>query len=47
MVNPAKSVGVRVGDVLAGKHRVDRIIGAGGMGIVVAAHNLEPDERVA
>ena len=39
--------GVRVGDVLAGKYRVERILGVGGMGVVVAAHHLQLDERVA
>jgi serine/threonine protein kinase len=47
MENPTKSAGVRVGDVLAGKYRVDGILGAGGMGVVVAAHHLQLDERVA
>ena len=36
-----------VGDVLAGKYRVERVIGAGGMGVVVAATHLELDEVVA
>ncbi|HYQ14520.1 MAG TPA: serine/threonine-protein kinase [Polyangiaceae bacterium] len=35
------------GEVLAGKYRVDRVLGAGGMGVVVAAHHLELDTRVA
>ncbi len=38
---------VREGDVIAGKYRVDRILGAGGMGVVVAAHHLQLEERVA
>jgi serine/threonine-protein kinase len=42
-----KELGARAGDVLAGKYRVDRVLGAGGMGVVVAAHHLELDERVA
>jgi len=36
-----------IGDVLAGKYRVDRILGIGGMGIVVEAMHLELDQRVA
>jgi eukaryotic-like serine/threonine-protein kinase len=36
-----------VGDVLAGKYRVDKILGIGGMGMVVAATHLELDQRVA
>jgi serine/threonine-protein kinase len=39
--------GVREGDVLAGKYRIDKILGAGGMGVVVAAHHLHLDEHVA
>jgi eukaryotic-like serine/threonine-protein kinase len=40
-------IGVQPGDVLAGKYRVERIIGHGGMGVVVAAQHLVLDERVA
>ncbi|MEB2312376.1 MAG: serine/threonine-protein kinase [Sorangiineae bacterium] len=35
------------GDVLAGKYRVDKVLGVGGMGVVVAAHHLQLDEKVA
>jgi eukaryotic-like serine/threonine-protein kinase len=35
------------GDVVAGKYRVERIIGKGGMGIVVAAKNVKLDQEVA
>jgi hypothetical protein len=42
-----KSVAVREGDVLAGRYRIDGILGAGGMGVVVAARHLQLDERVA
>ena len=41
------AAGVREGDILAGKYRVDGILGVGGMGVVVAAHHLRLDERVA
>jgi serine/threonine protein kinase len=37
----------RVGDVLGGKYRVEKLIGEGAMGYVVAATHLELDERVA
>jgi eukaryotic-like serine/threonine-protein kinase len=38
---------VREGDILASKYRVEKVIGAGGMGVVVAATQLEIDRRVA
>ena len=38
---------VRAGETIAGKYRVDRVIGVGGMGVVMAAHHLELDTRVA
>lgn len=38
---------VKPGDVLAGKYRVERILGAGGMGYVVAARHLQLDQLVA
>src|SRR5262245_59986420 len=34
-------------DVIAGKYRVERVIGRGGMGIVVAAWHLELYQRIA
>ena len=40
-------VGVKPGDILAGKYRVERVLGAGGMGVVVAAHHIQLDEKVA
>ncbi len=38
---------VHEGQVLAGKFRIERVLGQGGMGIVVAATHLQLDERVA
>jgi eukaryotic-like serine/threonine-protein kinase len=38
---------VRPGEVLAGKYRVERVLGIGGMGVVVAAHHIQLDEPVA
>jgi eukaryotic-like serine/threonine-protein kinase len=38
---------VREGETIAGKYRIDRVIGVGGMGMVMAAHHLELDDRVA
>jgi serine/threonine-protein kinase len=36
-----------VGDTLAGKYRIDRVLGVGGMGVVVAATHLDLDTKVA
>ncbi|KYF85899.1 hypothetical protein BE20_30660 [Sorangium cellulosum] len=38
---------VELGTVLAGKYRVERIIGQGGMGVVVEARHIVLDEHVA
>lgn len=35
------------GSIIAGKYRVERVLGQGGMGVVVAAHHIELDERFA
>jgi serine/threonine protein kinase len=39
--------GVREGEILAHKYRIDRVLGAGAMGVVVAAHHLGLDTKVA
>ncbi|WP_437587057.1 protein kinase domain-containing protein [Sorangium sp. So ce1000] len=45
---PAVPSGVPVpGDVLAGKYRIERVLGAGGMGVVFAAWHLVLERRVA
>jgi eukaryotic-like serine/threonine-protein kinase len=44
---PANLPPVTPGTVLAGKYRVEKIIGQGGMGIVVEAKHIALDERVA
>lgn len=44
---PRSNAPVCAGDLLAGKYRVERVLGAGGMGVVVAALHLELEERVA
>jgi serine/threonine-protein kinase len=36
-----------LGDIVGGKYRVDDVLGAGGMGVVVAATHLELEQRVA
>jgi serine/threonine protein kinase len=41
------AAGVREGDVLAGKYRVERVLGVGGMGAVVLAFHMQLDTRVA
>jgi serine/threonine protein kinase len=38
---------VKDGDVLAGKYRVDRLLGVGGMGVVVLATHLQLEQKVA
>jgi eukaryotic-like serine/threonine-protein kinase len=38
---------IQPGTLLAGKYRVERVIGRGGMGLVVAARHIALDERVA
>jgi serine/threonine-protein kinase len=40
-------VTVEIGRVIAGKYRIDRVIGSGGMGVVVAARHLHLQETVA
>jgi eukaryotic-like serine/threonine-protein kinase len=39
-----RNASVRPGDVIAGKYRVQRVLGSGAMGIVVAATHIELDE---
>jgi phosphate transport system substrate-binding protein len=38
---------VREGELVAGKYRVERVLGSGSMGMVVAARHLQLDQRVA
>ena len=38
---------VRVGEILAGKYEALRVLGAGGMGVVVAARHIHLDQKVA
>ncbi len=41
------ALGLQPGDVVAGKYRVERLLGTGGMGVVVAARHQQLGERVA
>ena len=41
------AAGVREGEILAGKYRVERVLGVGGMGAVVAAQHLQLETKVA
>src|SRR5687768_12644684 len=38
---------VSVGNVLGGKFRVQRVLGTGGMGVIVAAFHLQLEQEVA
>jgi eukaryotic-like serine/threonine-protein kinase len=44
---PQQLAGIQEGDVLDGKYRVERLLGIGGMGVVVAARHIQLDEKVA
>jgi serine/threonine-protein kinase len=44
---PPNASPVQPGHILAGKYRVERVIGLGGMGVVVEARHVTLDERVA
>jgi len=44
---PEQVTGVEEGQVLFGKYRIERLLGVGGMGAVVAAQHLQLDTTVA
>ncbi|MBM4357919.1 MAG: protein kinase, partial [Deltaproteobacteria bacterium] len=44
--NPLEKL-VAPGTVVSGKYRIDRVIGVGGMGVVMEAWHLDFDERIA
>ncbi len=46
-LSEGKPIVVEVGDVIHGKYRIERVIGEGGMGLVVAAKHLTLDRSVA
>ena len=37
----------RIGELIAGKYTIDRILATGGMGVVVAAKHVRLEQRVA
>ena len=47
MPTPEESAPVKEGDILAGKYRVEGVLGVGGMGVVVSATHIELGQRVA
>ena len=44
---PASTISLSPGDTLAGKYLIERVIGRGSMGIVMAARHIHLDEQVA
>ncbi|MEO5731244.1 MAG: protein kinase, partial [Byssovorax sp.] len=44
---PPVKASFRSGDIIDGKYRVERVLGQGGMGVVVAARHVRLGERVA
>ncbi|WP_394827141.1 serine/threonine-protein kinase [Pendulispora albinea] len=47
MVPPQQKLPVRVGDIVDGKYRVERVLGMGGMGIIAAATHVQLEQSVA
>ncbi len=47
MPEPEESAPVKEGDILAGKYRVEGVLGIGGMGVVVSATHIDLGQRVA
>ena len=45
--SPAPSTLPQPGEILAGKYRVEGVLGAGGMGVVVAAQHIVLGQHVA
>ncbi len=47
MTESSTGSAIQPGTVLVGKYRIEQVLGQGGMGVVVAAHHLQLDGRVA
>ena len=47
LINSPSVSGVRAGDVIAGKFQIERVLGEGGMGYVVAARHMQLGQMVA
>ncbi|MGA2450419.1 MAG: protein kinase [Polyangiaceae bacterium] len=45
--SPEVAPGIHEGDVIAGKYRIKKLLGSGGMGVVVAAQHMQLGEPVA
>ena len=45
--SPVNAAPVQEGDILASKYRVEKVLGVGGMGVVVAAEHIELSQKVA
>jgi serine/threonine protein kinase len=45
--SPGNAAPVQEGDILASKYRVEKVLGVGGMGVVVAAEHIELAQKVA
>lgn len=43
----SRKLDLQVGDTLSNRYRIDRIVAAGGMGLVMKAHDMDLDEDVA
>lgn len=46
-IQPSPTTEAKPGDVLGGKFRIERVLGQGGMGVVVEATHLQLEQRVA
>jgi serine/threonine protein kinase len=47
LIQSTQAAEVKPGDILGGKFRIERVLGQGGMGVVVQAFHLQLEQRVA